>query len=69
MMTIWKFNPLSIEHPKDKTLLLYFLDELRFDDENTGSKSNRDKSLVKLDNSPASRASSFKKSNPNRGST
>ena len=51
---------MSIEHPKDKNLLLDFLDEMSFDVDYTCEKSTRDESLVKLNNSPAIRASSLK---------
>ena len=43
MMTNFKFNAMSIEHPKDKKLLLDFPDEMRFDIKHTGIESTRDK--------------------------
>ena len=46
-----------------------FLDEIRFDIKHTCDKSTRDKSLVKLINSPAIRAGSLNKSKSNGGST
>ena len=54
-MTNFEFNALSIEQWKHETLLLNFLDELRFDIKHTGNKGTRGKSLVELSNSLAIR--------------
>ena len=61
-MTNYKFNALAIERPKSEKLLLDSLDEMRFDRKQNGIKSSRDKSLVKLSNSPAIRAGCLKTS-------
>ena len=69
MMTNIKLNAITNQQPKDKQLLLDFLDEKRFDVEHTGNKSTRDKNLIKLINSPAIRAGSLKESKPKGCST
>ena len=48
MMTDYKFNARTNEQPKDKKLVLDFLEELRFDVEHAGNKSNRGKLFGKL---------------------
>ena len=63
-MTNYEVNAMSVEHPKDKTLLLDFLDEMRFDVKHSGNKSSRDKSLVKIINSPAIRAGLLRELKP-----
>ena len=54
-MTCYNFNAMSLEHPRDKKLLLDFLDEMRFDGQHAGNISKRDKNLVILTQSPAVR--------------
>ena len=59
-MTNYDFN-VNDANPQDQNLIYEFGKEMKFDFEQKGRKSNRDKSLIKLLKSPAIMASGFPK--------